>query len=241
MLLFVLSAAVPPPTRYALWIVALFIDVATPILTLEHQRKQPSYSSTKLPERFGLLVILVLGEIVIGTVNGLAGQDHLTWTIGFTAVIGMLLAFSLWWIYFDFVARRAAKPSVWWTMIWAYGHLPLVMGLVSVGAAVLVLVGNYKEVDAAKQLLPLAIGVTLAVTGLLEMTLRRGEYEPTHQWLSPMMKVGVGAIAASLMLWSASMTISALLLTLLLLLLSQIGYGVYVWLTQDLPMDDSLD
>ena len=182
----------------------------------------------------------MLGEIVIGTVNGLAGQHHLTVSIGLVAVIGMLLAFALWWIYFDFVARRAAKPSTWWSMLWAYGHLPLVMGLVSVGAAVLVLVGEFEDIDAAKQLLPLSIGLTLGMIGLLELTLRRSKYEPTHRLLSPLLKIIVGLIAASLVIWSSTMSIALLLLILLLLLLSQIGYGVFVWYSQDLPMDDSM-
>lgn len=240
-LLFVLSAFVNPPFRYLLWLGGLTIDIVTPMLTLRFQRNLPRLSTSKLPERFGLLVILVLGETVIGTVNGMAGNHHLTWAVGFVGVLGMALAFTLWWVYFDFVARRPAKPSVWWTLFWGYGHLPLVMGLVAVGAGVLVLVSDLEATGEAKQLIAVAMGLTLATTGLLETTLRREADEPTHPWISPVMKIVVGAIAASLALFSDAFSVPGLLIVLLALVISQIAYGVWVWFTQDIPLDDSIE
>ena len=239
--LFVISAFVDPPVRYALWIAGLTIDIVTPPLTLKFQRRLPRLSTTKLPERFGLLVILVLGETVVGTVNGMASNHHLTWAVGFVAVLGMALAFTLWWVYFDFVARRPAKPSVWWTLFWGYGHLPLVMGLVAVGAGILVLVSDLEATSEAKQLIAVAMGVTLIATGALEITLRREPDEPTHPWISPVMKIVVGVIAASLALVSDAVTVPELLVVLLALVIMQIVYGVWVWFTQDIPVDDSIE
>lgn len=239
-ILFIISAFVSPPARYVLWILALTLDIAAPPLTLKYQRRLPRLSTSKLPERFGLLIILVLGETIIGTVNGMAGNHDLTWAVGFVAVLGMMLAFALWWVYFDFVARRPAKPSVWWSLLWGYGHLPLVMGLVAVGAGVLVLVSDLEATSEAKQAIALAMGVTLIMTGLLEITLRREPNEPTHPWISPLLKIIVGGIAISLMLVSDSLTVPVLLLVLLGLVVTQILYGVWVWFTQDIPVDDSM-
>jgi low temperature requirement protein LtrA len=238
--LFIISAFVQPPLRYVLWIIGLTIDIAAPVLTLRFQRELPRLSTTKLPERFGLLVILVLGETVVGAVNGMAGNHNLTWAVGFVAVLGMALAFALWWVYFDFVARRPARPSVWWTLFWGYGHLPLVMGLVAVGAGVLVLVSDLNATNGAKQLIAVAMGLTLTVTGLLEVTLRREPNEPTHAWISPLMKIIVGGVAATLALFSSALTVPGLLLILLALVATQIAYGVWVWFTQDIPVDDSI-
>ena len=66
-----------------------------------------------LVERFDLFTILVLGEVVAGVVAGLSGSETATVAI-VTAVVGMVLAFAFWWLYFDFVARRvpSADPRV---------------------------------------------------------------------------------------------------------------------------------
>ncbi len=152
----------------------------------------------------------------------------------------MALAFALWWVYFDFVARRPAKPNVWWTLFWGYGHLPLVMGLVAVGAGMLVLVSDLHATTEAKQLIAIAMGVTLMTTGLLEITLRRDPHEPTHPWVSPLLKIVVGAIAASLALVSDAFSVPMLLVVLLGLVVTQIAYGLWVWYSQDIPVDDSI-
>ena len=55
-----------------------------------------------LPERFGLLVLIVLGEGVIGVVLGTA---QVSWTVlsGAVAFGGFLTAAAIWWLYFDFL------------------------------------------------------------------------------------------------------------------------------------------
>jgi low temperature requirement protein LtrA len=240
-LLFIASAFVEPPVRYWLWIAGLTLDLLTPVVSQKYQRALPRMSTSKLPERFGLLVIIVLGEVVVGTINGLAANHHLTWAVGAAALFGMALAFALWWVYFDFVARRPAKPSVWWTMSWGYLHLPLVMGMAAVGAGGLVLVGELGSIDAAKRLIAVAVGLTLVMTGALETTLRRDDDEPTHHVLSPAMKLVAGTVAASLAVVAESFTVLGLLLLLLALVFTQMVYGAYVWFTQDLPIDDIIE
>ena len=67
-------------------------------------------------ERFDLLIIIVLGEVVTGVVNGLAGaeQDPLNLATGFVALV---VGFGLWWIFFDVggagcLARRLGGQPV---------------------------------------------------------------------------------------------------------------------------------
>jgi low temperature requirement protein LtrA len=93
-----------------------------------------------LPERFGLFVIIVLGEAVLGVVNGMSEQQG-TWATVIVALLGLSLVFSVWWLYFDHldgmaiaVAQEAGRFGVYQT--WLYGHLPLVISIVAAGVAI---------------------------------------------------------------------------------------------------------
>ena len=105
-LLWAVSVAVPAPERYWLWAVAVLIDAVGPVLaTLRHDRLPLHVEH--LPERFGLLVILVLGEAVGGAARG---THDASWAGPSVAVgiIGVVLAASLWWAYFDVAATSSA-------------------------------------------------------------------------------------------------------------------------------------
>lgn len=125
-------------------------------------------------ERYGSFTLIVLGESVLAATNGVrsaldAGGFGDIATI---AVGGLLIVFSMWWIYFDrstaemdeFVAelrrdfdvRRAA------TFVWGYGHVVVFASAAAVGA------GLQVAVDVASPgAEPLGIGprgAALAVT-----------------------------------------------------------------------------
>jgi low temperature requirement protein LtrA len=132
------SIVVPSGARYALWAIALAIDLATPWLMRVEQAKVP-FDASHLPERFGLFTILVLGESIAAVV---AGLSHVPWSAASTAAaaIAIGVATALWWLYFDnargSVVRR--DPSVrrtWRPTVWLYAHLPLAAGLVGSGVA----------------------------------------------------------------------------------------------------------
>lgn len=229
--LFVVSVFVPPPLRFVLWGMGLLIDLLTPITTLHLQARIPRLSNSKLPERFGLLVILVLGEAVVGTVRGVAAGIELTPLVGLSGALGMALAFGLWWVYFDFVSRRRPRPNVWSAFVWNYLHLPLLMGIGAIGAGVsnaLTLGGAAHDVPDHR-LIASALALALLAIGLLELTLHREDDEPTDTRISVVLKVAAAMIALALGAWGVSLSSPTFLMTLLLLLLVQIGYGAYAW------------
>jgi low temperature requirement protein LtrA len=97
--LWVVSLAVPVPWKFVVWSVATLIDVAAPIVAGRRPGRAPLHLE-HLPERFGLLVILVLGEVIAGIVLGV----HDTKWAGLSVVIGVagfLVSAALWWAYFD--------------------------------------------------------------------------------------------------------------------------------------------
>lgn len=235
--LFVLSVWVAPPARFWLWGAGLVIDATTPVFTVRQQAKLPRFSTSKLPERFGLFVIIALGESVVGTVQGLAERQSMSLMAGITGVLGLLLAFGLWWVYFDFVNRRSPKRGMGWGFAWAYLHLPLMATVAAAGAGTLKVISDNDWVLPGNVglLIGSSIGMALIIMGLLELTLARSPLEPTHPRLSPGLKFVGGAIALLLALFSNGQNVIVLQLLLLSLLLAQMIYGLYVWFTQELP------
>jgi low temperature requirement protein LtrA len=171
--LWVVSLAFEPPARIALWIAGLAIDLVTPVTTLEIQRHLPRLSRSHLPERYGLFTIIVLGESVVGVVNGAAEAEGVTIAQGFTGALGLAIAFALWWLYFDEVGERAPRPGPWWIITWSHLHLPFVAGLAVTGAGVLSLVAGADSTppDALRWILAGSLAVSLTALGLIEMTL----------------------------------------------------------------------
>lgn len=144
LLLWLGSLFVPAPWRYALWIAGLLIDLGTP-LTAGRLVVQVPPSLTHVPERVGLFTIIVLGEAVIGVVRGLGNLD---WTLAaeITAVLGLAIAFCLWWLYFDSVdgsplrSMRAGKMGT--ALTWLYCHLPLTAGVAVAGVGLEHMIAN---------------------------------------------------------------------------------------------------
>jgi low temperature requirement protein LtrA len=119
------------------WFISTFIPL--PISAAHLQSKLlPNFEH--LPERFGLFVIIVLGEAIVAVVNGVAEMQWQFMSVTF-AVLGFCIAFSLWWIYFENVGGKALRAAgaagqARVLQTWLYGHLPLVLGIAMAGIGV---------------------------------------------------------------------------------------------------------
>lgn len=129
---------VPPPARFWVWGVALAIDLATPYIMRKEQARVP-LDVSHLPERFGLFTILVLGESIAAAIIGL-GHVHWDAAATVTAIAGVIVASSLWWIYFDnldgFNVRRRGDERNWRPTVWIYMHMPLAVSIAMAGVGV---------------------------------------------------------------------------------------------------------
>ncbi|HET6503403.1 MAG TPA: low temperature requirement protein A [Amycolatopsis sp.] len=91
-------------------------------------------------ERFGLIVIIALGESIVAIGIGI-GHFPISWPITLGAIGGLGLAAAMWWMYFDIVApvseRRLREATgieraKLATDTYTYLHLPLIAGIVLV-------------------------------------------------------------------------------------------------------------
>lgn len=128
-------------------------------------------------ERFGLFTIIILGEVVVAVVRGVAGHHHLDWEVGVTAALGMLIAIALWWVYFDSVSHHKPRPGRLTVSGWMYLHLPMTMGIGAAGAAVVNVVEHAGEPLPAevRWLLVGAIAVVLVSIALLTRTIQASD------------------------------------------------------------------
>ena len=135
------SIAVPPPLRFALWAIALLIEISNGPITYLTIRTVPQQES-HMDERFGLFVIIVLGEAIVAVASGVAdtawsGQSILA------AVSGFAIAVSLWWMYFERSdetvinqALRGGKKALLRSYIYGYSHVFTFMGIVATGVGI---------------------------------------------------------------------------------------------------------
>src|SRR4051794_14532767 len=118
-----------------LFFVLFTVETAAPYLA---ERKAPTpWHPHHIAERYGLLVIITLGEVIIGTVASLNAVVHGTqgWTMDavLLTIAGLGLTFGCWWAYFSV---PWAEPLVRHRELgfrFGYGHLVIFGALAAMG------------------------------------------------------------------------------------------------------------
>jgi len=224
--------------RVALFALAVLVEIATPYFTVAQQSALPRLSTSKFPERFGLFTMIVLGESVVGVIVGLSELSDRGVLDGTGIVAGMLglgIGFSLWWIYFDFVARRAPKPVFVTALFWVYLHLVGLTAITATGVGISVAIADTATgmlTDPSRYLLVGSVVVGLLGVAALQTTLARAQDEPTHARLSPALKVGVATVIGTVGMLDLGWNTHVLLATLLAGFAVPMAYGAFVWFSR---------
>jgi low temperature requirement protein LtrA len=134
--IWLISLAVPEPARYVLWAVALTIEVSAPVAGWRLLPQAP-VDPRHLPERFGLLTIIVLGESVFAVVLGVR---DVSWEISpaLAAGGGFLAAAAIWWIYFGFLdsSVEGGARGLLRGLTLTYAHYLVYAGIAALGVGV---------------------------------------------------------------------------------------------------------
>jgi low temperature requirement protein LtrA len=158
--------------RIALWTVALAIDFGGPaLLARERLRGLQQVAVTHFSERYGLFLIICLGESVIAIGNGARPLST-----GRVDAVGLCLAIivALWWAYFDELAENAERrlrehddAVIAAVDSYSYIHVLLVAGIIvfAVGARLVVHAGSGSLGDAGR--LALCGGIAVYLIGLV--------------------------------------------------------------------------
>lgn len=193
--LFAVSIWAPSPFRYVLWAIAIIAESSAMLaedreaahrVRRDHDLKAlvptdpaEALDAHHFAERFGLFVIILLGEVVVEA--GQASVDgHVTTTGGWGALVAaMLLAATLWWVYFDSavdinlkVLELSGGSPTMARAIFAVGHmLPAFSLLITAAGIGLLLDGDPPRI--AYWLACVGLGIYLAGTRVFFGTTRR--------------------------------------------------------------------
>jgi low temperature requirement protein LtrA len=178
-----LAAFLPPPLRYVVLVAALVVDLVTPLATQRQQTDLPPLSTEHLVDRFGTFVLIVLGELVLVAVQTMSRQRTPTPADLTAGGLALLLAFGLWWIYFDHVAGLEIREGPWWTTAWMYLHIPLFVAMTALGAGVLTFVTRGEAVlpEVVRVIMCGAVAVIYVVAGLAEWVLEPKLQSPVRE------------------------------------------------------------
>jgi low temperature requirement protein LtrA len=174
--LLIVAAFLDDPAQTLLWVVALSTDFAGPyVFGVRGFRVSPGHFA----ERFSLIVIIALGESIVAIGTGLHGELD-AGTIA-AALLGLVLAFGLWWAYFDVVAiaaERRFRSSEGYERLriardsYSYLHLPMIAGIVLVALGVKKTLGDVDEPLKTIPSVALFGGVALYYAGHVAFRLR---------------------------------------------------------------------
>ena len=169
-LLLVIGALVGGRTQYALWILAVAVQWATPLFSpIQRFRVRSGY----MVERHGLVLIIVLGESVVAIGVGAAGLPLRPPLLG-TAVLALMVSALMWWLYFiddDGRGERALaaadephRPALVLSAFF-YAQIPMLLGVVVFATGVKLAIGHPTAAVDGPAALCLAGGVALYLLG----------------------------------------------------------------------------
>jgi low temperature requirement protein LtrA len=172
------SALLPAAPQLVVWAglgVAWIVGI---VLAARRSRASLGLAPTdSLVERFGLFTIIVLGEVVIGVVDGLSGAERDATTI-VTGMLALSMGFGFWWIYFDLVGGRLPRADRGALANWVMSHLPIALSITAAGAGMVSLIGHAHDPTApagTSWLLAGAVATGLLALVLTEQTLDDAE------------------------------------------------------------------
>ena len=167
------AAVASPSTRLSVMGVAVLLELAGPFAARRAGGTVPA-DPAHLPERFGLFTLIMIGQSVVAITAGMRRQEQWTAPAAASALLGMLLAFSLWWAYFDSLGAAKPKPGrsrrhQQRMRAWAGVHLPLTFGIAvaAVGIEQAITRDGVTPLGGGAPLLAAGIGLVVIALGVL--------------------------------------------------------------------------
>jgi len=135
----VVLAIVDLPIRETFLFAAVLIGIEMlgPFLAERRYGGTP-WHAHHIAERYGLLVIITLGEGIVGTVASINAVVHGSqgWTVdaAVVALAGVGITFACWWAYFAIPWADVLAVHRERSFLWGYGHIVIFASLAAIGA-----------------------------------------------------------------------------------------------------------
>ncbi|MDH4279535.1 MAG: low temperature requirement protein A [Acidimicrobiia bacterium] len=215
------SAFLEPEPRTWVWLAIIVSILAASAMITTQSETMSSSVTHSLVERFGLFSIIVLGEVIVGVVEGLSEVDEGD-PGGRTVAIGLLaltIGFGFWWTYFDFTGRRMPRRSQPGLGLWMLAHLPATTAIAAAGAGMVDLVARGADSETPTATAWLIGGATAVMfVSVVAIMMRLEDYERLRPVYAPVAVAMLGAAVGALMVaaWRPGPLVFILTLTALL-------------------------
>jgi low temperature requirement protein LtrA len=181
--LLIVAGALDGGARTSVWILAILIDWSTPLLFGSGEfRLHPGHFA----ERYGLIVMIALGESVLAT--GAEMNFELNGGEVIAALLGIAAVAALWWAYFDIVAIVAERRLIEAPQgeqapmardAYSYLHFPMIAGIVLLAVGLRETLAHVHEPLDTVPAIALCGGTALYLAGNIGFRLRTlGTFSP---------------------------------------------------------------
>ena len=189
--------SLPIGTTFALCLILYAIELAGPAIA-ERRKGGTPWHPHHIAERYSLLVIITLGEGIIGTVASLSAVVHGPggWSVDaiLVTVAGVGLTFGLWWSYFTAPWGELLALHRERSFFWGYLHMLVFGALAAVGAGLHVAayyLEHHTEIGPVGTVLSVAVPLAVFVVALYAIwTAMMRTRDPFHTGLL----LGTGAV-----------------------------------------------
>jgi low temperature requirement protein LtrA len=171
------------------WLILGVCEMAVPPLA-ERRGGGTPWHPHHIAERYGLLVIITLGEVVLGTILAVSAVvEEEKWSVdaGAVAFGGTLLAFGLWWAYFTMPSGKLLAAFRRRSYLWGYGHMIVFGSLAATGAGLHVAanaITDEAHISEVAALSTVLVPVAIFLTALFTLySFLIGTFDPFHMAL----------------------------------------------------------
>ncbi len=207
-------------TNFVLVAMMMAAELSIPWLVERFGGHSTPWHAHHIAERYGLLVIIALGEGVIGTVASLSAvvtaQGWSAAAIA-VAVAGTGLTFGMWWMYFAAPASELLHLQREKALPYGYGHIVLFASIVATGAgmhAAAYYIEHHSTLSSVATVLAVTIPVAIYIASVYVLYLLLvGGRDTLHALLMALTAV---VLAGSVALAAAGVSMAVCLLVVML-------------------------
>ncbi|MGI9823287.1 low temperature requirement protein A [Agromyces sp. Marseille-Q5079] len=170
--------------------VLIALELVVPYVAEHGPQGGTPWHAHHIAERYGLLVIITLGEVVLGTILAVSAViEAQKWSVEAVtlAFAGTALVFGLWWVYFTMPSGKVLTRFRERGFVWGYLHYFIFFALAATGAGLHVAayeIEGVAHIGIVPALLTVVVPVGIFLVALFTVysfLLRR--FDPFHIWL----------------------------------------------------------
>ncbi|GAA1841782.1 low temperature requirement protein A [Agromyces salentinus] len=188
LVLLVVNLPVAPALAFTL--VLVILELVGPYVAEHGPEGGTPWHAHHIAERYGLLVIITLGEVVLGTILAVSAViEKQEWSVEAVtlAFAGTALVFGLWWAYFTMPSDKVLTRFRERGFVWGYLHYFIFFALAATGAGLHVAayeIEGVAHIGIVPALLTVVVPVGIFLVALFTVySLLLRQFDPFHVWL----------------------------------------------------------